>query len=108
MGLIQRLIEDNASRALDQAEYRKRYDAYTERFKTLQERNDALLAEHEERQAKADAIGGFMFELRELDVLPLVFDGKLWHSFIDHVSVHADGRLVFVLWNGVEITELKE
>lgn len=102
-GLIQRLIEDNASQPLDQAEYRKRYDAYAERFERMQKRYDALLAEREARHNKADVIGGFMFELRELDVLPFAFDGKLWRSLVDHVTVHADGRMVFRFKNGVEI-----
>ena len=35
-------------------------------------------------------IGGMMFELGELDTLPVVFDEKLRHGTIDHVTVHAD------------------
>ena len=104
-GLIQKLIEDNAAQPLDQTEYRKRYDTYTERFETLQEQYNGLMAEHDARQAKAAAIGGFMFELREMDVLPFAFSERLWHSLVDHVTVHADGRLVFAFKNGNSITK---
>ena len=43
---------------------------------------------------KADAItiGGMMFELGELDSLPVAFDEKLWPGTVDHVTVHADER----------------
>jgi hypothetical protein len=50
------------------------------------------------------AIGGMMFELGELDTLPVVFDEKLWHGTIDHVTVHADERVVFVFKGKAEIT----
>ena len=44
-----------------------------------------------------------MFELGELDALPLTFDEKLWHGTIDHVTVHADERVVFHFKDGKEI-----
>ena len=50
------------------------------------------------------AIGGMMFELGKLDTLPVVFDEKLWHGTIDHVTVHADERVVFVFKDKAEIT----
>ena len=58
------------------------------------------------RKMEADAItiGGMMFELGELDTLPVVFDEKLWHGTIDHVTVHADERVVFRFKDGKEIT----
>ena len=57
---------------------------------------------------KADAvtIGGMMFELGELDTLPVIFDEKLWHGTIDHVTVHADERMVFHFKDGKEIVTM--
>lgn len=46
-----------------------------------------------------------MFELRELDMLPIEFDERLWHSLVDHVTVYNDERLVFHFKDGSEITE---
>lgn len=51
----------------------------------------------------AVAIGGMMFGLGELDTLPVIFDEKLWHGTIDHVTVHADERVVFRFKDGKEI-----
>ena len=54
------------------------------------------------RQAQADAIGAFMFEVQELDTLS-EFDEKLWLTVIDTVNVHADGRMTFKFQGGTEI-----
>lgn len=45
-----------------------------------------------------------MFELGELDTLPVDFDEKLWQGTIDHVTVYADERVVFCFKDGKEIT----
>lgn len=45
----------------------------------------------------------YTFELGELDALPLTFDEKLWNGTVDHVTVHADERVVFRFKDGKEI-----
>ena len=55
-------------------------------------------------KADAIAIGGMMFELGELNTLPVDFDEKLWQGTIDHVTVHANERVVFRFKDGKEIT----
>lgn len=55
-------------------------------------------------KADAVAIGGMMFELGELDTLPVDFDEKLWQGTIDHVTVHADEWVVFHFKDGKKIT----
>lgn len=52
--------------------------------------------------AKADAIGGFMFRLRELNQPMDHFDERLWLDVIDCVVVHRDG-LTIKFQNGKEI-----
>ena len=52
--------------------------------------------------AKADAIGGFMFRLREMDQPMDHFDERLWLDVIDRVVAHRDG-LTFKFQNGKEI-----
>ena len=44
-----------------------------------------------------------MFELGELDALPVDFDEKLWNGTIDYVTVYADQRVVFRFKDGKEI-----
>lgn len=45
-----------------------------------------------------------MFEVSELDGLPIEFDEKLWHALVDRVTVYNDDRLVYSLKDGSEIT----
>ena len=54
------------------------------------------------REAQADAIGAFMFEMQELDTIT-EFDEKLWLTVIDMVTVHTDGRMRFKFQGGTEI-----
>ena len=43
-----------------------------------------------------------MFEVQELDTLS-EFDGKLWLTVIDTVTVHANGRMTVKFQRGTEI-----
>ena len=104
-GLIRSCVEENATQAVDQSDYRRRYTSYVERYEVLKDRYTHLQAQREEREAEAIRIGGFMFELRELDELPIEFDERLWHGLVDHVTVYHDERLVFHFKDGSEITE---
>ena len=104
-GLIRSCIEENAAQAFDQSGYLERYNGYVDRYENLKERYTQLQKQRDEREAEALRIGGFMFELRELDELPITFDERLWHGLIDHVTVCNDERLVFHFKDGSEITE---
>jgi arsenate reductase-like glutaredoxin family protein len=90
---------------MDQNEYQKRYEGYAQRFEKAQRRYDELRKEREHRQTKMQEIGGFLFEIAELDELPIVFDEHLWRTAVDHVTVYGDERLVFHFRCGREITE---
>ena len=73
-----------------------------ERYEKAKSRIEELRNIKTERQAQADAIGAFMFEVQELDTLS-EFDEKLWLTVIDTVTVYADGRMTFKFQGGTEI-----
>lgn len=102
--LTKRCIEDNAQNAQDQNAYAERYNSLVERYERTKAAVDELQRRRAERQAKADNIGAFMFELHERDNAITEFDDRLWLTTIDKVTVHGDGRLVFLFQNGTEIT----
>ena len=104
-GLIRSYIEENATQAVDQSDYRRRYASYVERYESLKDRYTQLQTQREEREAEAIRIGGFMFELRELDELPIAFDERLWYGLVDHVTVYHDERLIFHFKDGSKIAE---
>ncbi len=102
-GLIQKLVDENATRKLDQHDYRKKYDGYASRYTALESRMDSPEKERERKEIRYDIFSGFLFELSELDSLPLEFDTKLFRSLVDYATVYHDGRMVFTFRNGMEI-----
>lgn len=100
--LTKRCVDENSSTALDQGDYLARYNGLVGRYDKAQDRVKELERKRTERMAKADAIGGFMFRLRELDQPLEHFDERLWLEVIDHVTIHRDGELTFKFQNGSE------
>ena len=101
--LIKRCVDENSSTALDQDEYLVRYNGLGDRYEKAESRVRELEKQRTERMAKADAIGAFMFRLRELDQPLEHFDERLWLEVIDSVTVHRDSGLTFKFQNGKEV-----
>ena len=49
---------------------------------------------------------GILFQLTELEEIPIDFDEALWNTRIDHVAIYADERIVFSFMDGTEISEM--
>ena len=100
--LTKRCIAENSQTAQNQEEYAARYNGFVERYEKAKARLEQLRTTKAAREAQAEAIGAFMFEMQELDTLT-EFDEKLWLTTIDTVTVHADGRMTFKFQGGTEI-----
>ena len=94
----------NASASVTEDEYRRRYNDLTDRFRTEEEKHKRLIERRKRMVAESVAIGGMLSELTELEAPPIEFDEKLWHAVVDRVTVYNDGRLVYSLKDGSEIT----
>ena len=103
-GMLRLCIEENAANTTTEEAYRTTHADLCRRFEETEAKLAALKRQREKMKADAVAIGGMMFELGELDALPLTFDEKLWNGTVDHVTVHADERVVFRFKDGKEIT----
>ena len=103
-GLIKKCISDNASTAQDQTEYNNRYNAYADRYEQAKSKYDELSAAREQRIAKRNMINRFLKELERRDELLTEFDNYLWLTVIDRVTVQQDGSLMFLFYNGSEIS----
>ena len=106
LGLIQKIISENAQTAMDQEEYNRRYDAYSERFEAARKRLAEIAELRQERNAKKTRIRLFMENMNSHQELVQSFDEELWYSTVDYVTVYEDKRLVFTFRDGrqVEIT----
>lgn len=100
--LTKRCIAENSQTAQNQAEYKVRYNGFVARYEKAKTRVAELRSIKNARQAQADAIGAFMFEVQELDTLS-EFDEKLWLTVIDTVTVYADGRMTLKFQGDTEI-----
>lgn len=100
--LTKRCIAENSQTAQNQEEYTARYNGFVERYEKAKAQLEQLRTTKAEREAQAEAIGAFMFEVQELDALT-EFDEKLWLTIIDTITVHADGRMTFKFQGGTEI-----
>ena len=102
-GMLRLCIAENAANTVTEETYRTTHAELCSRFEETEAKLAALQKQRDKMKADAITIGGMMFELGELDTLPLTFDEKLWHGTIDHVTVHADERVVFHFKDGKEI-----
>ena len=66
-GLTRKLIEENASNTMDQAEFSRKYKGYEDRYTAIRDKIEKLHEQSEQRKAQADSISAFMFELHETD-----------------------------------------
>ena len=57
-------------------------------------------------EATAIVFSSVLLRLTELKEIPIDFDEPLWNTLVDHVTVHADERIVFSFMDGTEITEM--
>lgn len=101
--LTKRCIAENSQTAQNQEEYAARYNGFVDRYEKAKAQLEQLRTTKAEREAQADAIGAFMFEVRELDTLT-EFDEKLWLTIIDTATVHANGRMTFKFHGGKTLT----
>ncbi len=101
--LTRKCIEENAAKAQSQEEFASRYKGYEERYEGIKNKVEKLQEQKAQRQAQADSISVFIFELHETDEPVAEFDSKLWLSVIDNVLVKSNGILVFRFRNGTDI-----
>ena len=82
---------------------RRNTPGYVARYDVAKAKLNTLQKEKGQRLAKAEAIGGFIFELSEYTEAITEFNEGLWLAVIEKVTAYHDGRLVFTFQNGIEI-----
>ena len=102
--LIKKLINENATSALDQGGYTARYNSLEEKYEILQTKYDDLQQQKQRKAMQAEWISGSMFALEEIDLLDIQFSNELWSTIMDRVTVYADEQLVFRFKIGADIS----
>lgn len=101
--LTRHCIEENARSAMNQQEFKERYDGYLKRFNDIQSTIDDLNQQRSARLARADRFDAFIHTMQGIDSDLPEFDEKVWLTTIERVTVYHDGRLLFRFNNGTEI-----
>ena len=99
-GLVEKLVQENASKIQDQDDYETRYQALAERYDKakdeLEKANDELL------QKNLEAI---VTKMEELDTVLLEWPDEIWLMLIEEAVAHENGTLTFKFKNGYNITK---
>lgn len=101
--LTRRCIEENSRTIQSQAEFEERYTGYVNRYDTAKARVSALEQQRKTMEQTADDIGGFIFEITELQEPVQRFDDALWRATVDRVLIKSDGSMVFHFYGGIEV-----
>ena len=103
--MIKKLIEQNASTAMNQDEYARKYNDYVARFEKATADYEKLQKKKLRRLHQSDILETFAFEIFCLPDLRIEFSDRLWFNLIEHATVYGDERIVFKFKNGAEIEE---
>ena len=101
---IRQVVSQNASAALDQEEYARKYDSLTERFHKAADRVKEIDAECARRKGQRREIETFRDAVLANDQPVTVFSTELWNATIDRMTVNLDGSVKMAFRNGIEIT----
>lgn len=96
----------NASATISETEYRQQAAELTRQFEEQKEHYEAMKMQRESTKEQEIIFGGILFGLMELEELPISFKESLWHTLVDHVTVHSDERIVFTFKDGTEIVTM--
>ena len=102
-GLIDQCIQQNARNAMDQDEYKKRYEALCTRHDGIQAQLDEIDAEMRQRKDRRATIQHFVDSLMKQPELITSFDPILWGTMVERVTVHSKEDIRFTFKNGTEI-----
>lgn len=103
--LIQRAVEENARKPLDQTEYRKRYDGLVARYEKAKAELDEIRDQISSKKARASELRKLIREALELGSKITEFDAGMWGVFVDEVIVERDGKMRFKMKDGTEVVE---
>lgn len=105
-GMMRNCIMLNASATMAESEYRQQYTELTGQYEAKKAEYAALLERRKAMENTAILFGGILFQLMELEELPVEFDETLWNTLVDHATVYADERIVFTFMDGTEIVTM--
>ena len=103
VGLMELLTAENASRVMDQDEYKTRFENLSERYNKVTDTLAVLDEAIKDRQYRRTKTELFLKTLKRQEGLVSEFSENLWHALADHTTVYSKEDVRFTFKNGIEI-----
>jgi len=100
---IQAMVKDNARTAQDQAEYARRYDALTAKYKAAKERLAVLTAQSQAQCVCREKIKRLHEVLRKTAGPLAGFDSRLWCAVVETLTVYSMSRVAVKFSGGTRV-----
>ena len=101
--MVKACVKENASAALSQEDYDKKYNSLVKRYEKATKRVDELCAERTRKQDRDRELRLFIESIKEQPLILESWDERLWIALLNKTTVFHDGRMVFEFKNGAEI-----
>lgn len=102
VALMERCVEENARCAMDQDEYARRYRTLNDKYESLKKGLDEVLKAIEHNDERKAQLERFVFTLRVQEPIQK-FDGWLWESLVDYVTVHSEKDIRVTFKDGTAV-----
>ncbi len=103
--MTERLIADNATAAISQNEYARKYNDYSASYEKAKAELEALERKRLRQLSKADSVKRFKEMMIQTGSTPTEYSDDLWNVAVESATVWADETITFKFKNGQEITE---
>lgn len=101
---VRELVEDNASRATSQEEYKNKYEGLTKRYEVAYGKYQKIEQEKSHRVSQSKAMQVFISGLETKPLVLEEWDNTCWQLFIEKAIVHRNKSITFHFYNGRKIT----
>lgn len=102
-GMTEKIIEENASIAMDQEEYQRQYDSLLIKYEETGARHDEVSRKIADKQAQAAQFRDFISTMEKMDGVYDSFDEGLWSSLVEYVTVYSKKDIRFTFRGGMEV-----
>lgn len=101
--LTRKCVAENAHTALDQEEFKQRYNSLQEQYESIKNRLAEIAELKHERTIKRENILQFLKTLEQNNVVLTEFNDELWCAVIDTITVHSEHDISFKFKDGMEL-----
>ncbi len=103
VGLIKKLIDENAHNSLKQDEYDEKYNGLSNKYNYVKNKIKKINDKIFNQKIKHDNIIAFIEKLEKCDKVITEFDEELWNCIVDKVVVNIKDKVSFIFKNGQHI-----